>query len=71
MLWTISSELDKLSCTMCCTAQDIVGDNTVWGDGIVMEELIATTKSRVIDPSLVCALPLAAGTNEDGHWLLL
>ena len=31
LLWTISSDLDKLSCTMCRTAQDIVGDNTVWG----------------------------------------
>ena len=31
-----------------------------------MEELIATTKSKVIGPSVVCALPLTAGSNE-GH----
>ena len=38
------------------------------GDGIVMEELIATTKSKVIGPSVVCALPLAAGTNHGGNF---
>ena len=68
MLGTISSDLDILSGTICCTSQDIVGDNTVWGDGIVMEELIATTKSIVIGPSVVRALHLAAGTNEGGHY---
>ena len=46
----------------------LLGTIQFGGDWIVMEELIATTKSKVIGQSVVCALPFAAGTNEDGHY---